>query len=101
MPRRLLAAEFRQRAVELARAGDKPVAVLAKDLGVSESYLRDWTAQADTDTNGSDVRLTSAEKKELQSEPRHVDGLPAVMRTAPALRRRRHRMALSRAGRVP
>ena len=57
--------EFRQRAVELARAGDKPVAVLAKDLGISESCLRNWMAQADTDTNGSDVRLTSAEKKEL------------------------------------
>ena len=37
-------AEFRQRAVELARAGDKPVAALAKDLGISESCLRNWMA---------------------------------------------------------
>jgi transposase-like protein len=57
--------EFRQRAVELARLGDKPVAALAKDLGISESCLRNWTAQADADTNGSATRLTSAEKKEL------------------------------------
>ncbi|GIF78651.1 transposase [Asanoa siamensis] len=57
--------EFRQRAVELARAGGKPVAVLAKDLGISESCLRNWMAQADTDSNGSGVRLTSVEKKEL------------------------------------
>lgn len=57
--------EFRQRAVELARLGDKPVAVLAKELGISESCLRNWMAQADTDENGSATRLTSGEKKEL------------------------------------
>jgi transposase len=57
--------EFRRRAVELARLGDKPVAPLAKELGISESCLRNWMAQADTDENGSATRLTSAEKKEL------------------------------------
>ncbi len=57
--------EFRQRAVELARLGDKPVAALAKDLGISESCLRNWMALADTDENGSATRLSSAEKKEL------------------------------------
>jgi transposase len=56
--------EFRQRAVELARKGDKTVAQLAKDLGISESCLRNWTSQADTDDNGG-AKLTSAEKKEL------------------------------------
>ncbi|WP_410625161.1 transposase [Amycolatopsis sp. cmx-8-4] len=57
--------EFRQRAVELARLGDKPVAALAKDLGISESCLRNWMAQVDADQNGSVTRLTSVEKKEL------------------------------------
>jgi transposase-like protein len=57
--------EFRQRAVALARAGNKPVAVLAKELQISESCLRNWMAQADADDNGGDGRLTSAEKKEL------------------------------------
>ena len=58
--------EFRRRAVELAREGTKPVAELAKDLGISQSCLRNWMAQADTDENGGNgVRLTSAEKKEL------------------------------------
>ena len=56
--------EFRQRAVELARKGDKPVSVLAKDLGISDSCLRNWMRQADTDDNGG-AKLTSAEKKEL------------------------------------
>lgn len=57
--------EFRQRAVQLARTGDKPVAALAKDLGISESCLRNWMAQADADETGGANRLTSAEKKEL------------------------------------
>lgn len=58
--------EFRQRAVESARTGNKPVAALAKDLGISESCLRNWMAQADADdAGGGSDRLTSAEKKEL------------------------------------
>ena len=57
--------EFRRRAVELARARSKPIAELAKDLGISESCLRNWLAQAEVDDNGSQTRLTSAEKKEL------------------------------------
>ena len=58
-------AEFRQRAVELARTGGKPVRALARDLGISESCLRNWMAQADVDDNGSATQLTSKEKKEL------------------------------------
>ncbi len=59
--------EFRQRAVQLAREGAKPVAKIAKiakDLGISDSCLRNWMAQADADDNGG-PRLTSEEKKEL------------------------------------
>ena len=57
--------EFRQRAIELAREGAKPVARTAKDLGISESCLRNWMAQADADENGSTLKPTSAEKKEI------------------------------------
>lgn len=41
--------EFRQRAVELARQRPKPLAELARDLGISESCLRNWVAKADVD----------------------------------------------------
>ena len=59
-------AEFRERAVALARAGDKPVAEIAKGLRISESCLRNWMRQADTDeAPGGADRLSSAEKKEL------------------------------------
>jgi transposase len=58
-------AEFRRRAVELARERTKPIAELAKDLRISESCLRNWIAQADADESGSETRLTSPDKKEL------------------------------------
>jgi len=56
--------EFRRRAVELARERAKPVAQLAKDLGISESCLRTWMAQADVD-EGRREGLTTAEREEL------------------------------------
>jgi transposase-like protein len=34
--------EFRRRAVELARLREKPIAQIAKDIGISESCLRRW-----------------------------------------------------------
>jgi transposase len=56
--------EFRRRAVELARSGDKPVAEIARDLGVSESGLRRWMAVADID-EGRREGVTSDEHAEL------------------------------------
>ena len=38
---------------------------IAKDLGISESCLRNWMAQAGADDGGRQDRLTTAEKKEL------------------------------------
>src|ERR671931_187876 len=57
--------EFRRRAVELARQGDRPISQIAKSLGISESCLRNWIAQADADDKGGGDRLTSAERKEI------------------------------------
>jgi transposase-like protein len=56
--------EFRQRAVQLVREGTAPVAKIAKDLGISDSCLRNWITQADADENGGQW-FTSDEKKEL------------------------------------
>jgi transposase len=56
--------EFRRRAVELARQRDKPIAQIAKDLGIAESGLRRWMAQADID-EGKREGLSSEERKEL------------------------------------
>jgi transposase-like protein len=57
--------EFRQRAVELARLRDKPVAALAADLGISETCLRNWVVQADRDEGRRSDGLTTAEREEL------------------------------------
>ncbi len=56
--------EFRRRAVELARQHAKPVAELARDLGISESCLRNWMTKADID-EGCRQGTTSEERGEL------------------------------------
>jgi transposase-like protein len=56
--------EFRRRAVELARLREKPIAQIAKDLGIAESGLRRWMAQADID-EGKKQGLSSDERAEL------------------------------------
>jgi len=56
--------EFKRRAVELVKEGRVPVAQVAKDLGVSESGLRRWMAQADVDEGRRDG-VSSSEKQEL------------------------------------
>ncbi len=56
--------EFRQRAVELARLREKPVAEIAEDLGSSDSCLRNWMTQADVD-EGRRGGVTSADRAEI------------------------------------
>ncbi len=57
--------EFRQRAVELARLGQKPVAGIATDLVISASCLRNWMAQADRDEGRRDDGAATGDRKEL------------------------------------
>ena len=56
--------EFRRRAVELARRREKPIVHIARDLGIAESGLRRWMAQADVD-DGHVEGLSTDERKEL------------------------------------
>lgn len=56
--------EFRQRAVDLARSRQQPVAQVAKDLGISESCLRRWMDMADVE-DGHRPGLTTDERAEL------------------------------------
>lgn len=57
-------AEFRERAVELARLREKPVTQIASDLGISDQTLRNWLRQADID-EGRREGLTTEERAEL------------------------------------
>ena len=79
--------EFRRRAVELAREKTAPVAQIAKDLGISESCLRNWMARADVD-EGRKECLTSDEKKELvqlRRDERRLETENEILRRAAAL----------------
>jgi transposase-like protein len=57
--------EFRRRAVAMAREGDRPVAKVAEELGISESGLRRWMTQAEID-EGLREGLSSSEREELR-----------------------------------
>jgi transposase len=57
-------AEFRERAVELARLREKPVKEIAADLGISDQTLHNWMKQADIDA-GRREGLTTEERAEL------------------------------------
>ena len=63
--------EFRQEAVRLVQSSGKPLAVIARDLGVSGETLRAWVKQARIDS-GEREGLTSEEREELRRLRRQV-----------------------------
>ncbi len=63
--------EFRAEAVKLMRESEKPLPVLAKDLGVSEQTLRNWRRQAEIDAGARDG-VSSDQSEELRRLRREV-----------------------------
>ena len=57
--------QFRREAVQLLRRGDRSIPQLARDLGVSQQSLRNWSKQLDVD-DGKREGLTSDEREELR-----------------------------------
>lgn len=55
--------DFRRRALDLVAQGE-PVARVARDPGISESFLRRWIEQNDVDS-GCKEGMTSTERKDL------------------------------------
>lgn len=78
--------EFRADAVALARRGDAPVAKIAKDLGISESCLRNWMKAADiSDGTREGVPVKeSAELRELRKRNRLLEQENEILRRAAA-----------------
>ena len=57
--------ELRERAVRLVFESGRPVAHVAKDLGVGAESLRSWVKQAEADAGGRRDLLSSGEREEL------------------------------------
>ncbi|MEU9979298.1 IS3 family transposase [Streptomyces sp. NPDC051014] len=58
--------ELRERAVREVRTTGRPIAHVAKDLGIHKEALRGWVRQAEADHGERDDRLTTAEHDELK-----------------------------------
>ena len=67
--------ELRERAVRLVFDSGRPIAQVAKDLGVHREALRLWVRQAEADAGSRDDRLTTAERERLKELEREVRDL--------------------------
>jgi transposase-like protein len=64
--RRTFTKEYKAEVVGLVRQGDKTIGTLSSDLGLTESAVRNWVAQAEIDAGkGPPGALTTAERQEL------------------------------------
>lgn len=57
--------EFKRDAVQLAKSSDRPVAQIARELGVNAQSLRNWIKQAEIDA-GDREGLSTSERQELR-----------------------------------
>jgi len=67
--------EFRQRSVRIARESDRPIAAVARDLGIHSETLRVWVRQDEANDGTRADRLASAEREELTALRREVRDL--------------------------
>jgi transposase len=58
--------ELRERAVRFYFESDRPVAHVARHLGIHKEALRQWVRQAEADTGRRRDLLTSEEREELK-----------------------------------
>src|SRR5687768_15160249 len=77
MGRRGYPAEFRRKVLDLVQSG-RPVADVARALGISDQTIYTWRRQDRID-NGLEPGLTSAEKSELEVAKRRIAALEAEL----------------------
>ena len=59
--------ELRERAVRLVFESGRPIAQVARDLGVHKEALRHWVRQAEADAGSRNDRLTTSERERLKA----------------------------------
>ena len=64
--------ELRERSVRLVFESGRPIAQVAKDLGIGPQSLRTWVRQAEADAGERADRLTSGEREHLKALEREV-----------------------------
>jgi transposase len=63
--RRKFDAEFREGAVRIVRESGKPIAQVARELGINDGTLSNWVAKDRRAREGGDARLSQSERVEL------------------------------------
>src|ERR1700744_3054697 len=64
--------ELRERAVRLVLESGRPIAHIARDLGIHREALRQWVRQAGGATGSRRDRLTSHERERMKALEREV-----------------------------
>jgi transposase len=64
--------EFREEAVRLVRSSGRPIAQIARELGIAHGTLSAWVKQAELDAGLRSDGLTTAEREELRRLRREV-----------------------------
>jgi len=59
--------ELRERAVRLVFESQRPIAHVARDLGINKEALRLWVRQSEADAGARNDRLTSDERERLKA----------------------------------
>jgi transposase len=77
--------ELRERAVRLVFESGRPIAQVARDLGVHKEALRHWVRQAEADAGERNDRLTTGERermKALERENRELRKANEILKAA-------------------
>jgi len=77
--------ELKERSVRLVFESGRPIAHVARDLGVKYESLRLWVRQAEADSGKRADRLTSSERehlKELEREVRELRKANEILKSA-------------------
>lgn len=86
MPRpRKYSDELRERAVRLVFESGRPIAHVARDLGIHREALRLWVRQAEADAGSRNDRLTTDERdrlKALERENRELRKANEILKAA-------------------